>query len=109
MGDTPCSIRPIAEQKRVIPTLPSHFSWGRPRVMVNGFWLKRRVNAGVLSLAGLGVEKKDDESTTPDARMIGFLEYVLKSFLDCLFLSEESFVHVSFFLSLSVCFCTCFQ
>ena len=56
------------------------------------------------------LRKKDGEGTTPHAARIGFLEYGMKKFLDCVFFDMESFVHASFtLLQLSVCFCTCFQ
>ena len=61
-------------------------------------------------MAGMVVEKQDGEGTTPHSARIGFLEYGMKNFLNCVFFDEESFVHASFtLLQLSVCFCTCLQ
>ena len=82
----------------------------------HGFRWKARPNTDVadgpnrFSLAGLVVEKKDGEGTTPQSARIGFLEHGMKKFLDCVIFDGESFVHASFnLLQLSVCFCTCFQ
>ena len=99
--DASCSIRLIVEQKRVFPTLLSHFPWRRGR---------NRCRQFKFSLAGLGVEKKDGESTTTLSGRIIFWEYGMKIFFDCEFFDEESFVHASFsLLQLTACFFTCFQ
>ena len=83
---------------------------------MDGIWWKGRTSADVadganrFSLAGLDVEKKDGEGTTPQSGKIDILECGMKKFFDCLFFDEESFGHVSFsVLQLSVCFCSCFQ
>ena len=67
-------------------------------------------NPNRFSLAGLGVEKKDGEVTTPHSRSISFSEYGMKeNFRLCIF-EGESFVHANFsLLQLSVRFCNRFQ
>ena len=90
------------------------FPISRGDVLENGFWWKSRTSVDVadgsnrFSLAGLSVEKKVDEGTTPQSRSISFSEYGIKKFFDCEFF--DRFFHASFsLLQFSVCFCRRFQ
>ena len=112
--DAQCSIRMIDEQKRVFPTLLSHFSWRRARSRISGGKLEQTLTLPTVQTVSLLLvwllRKKDGEGTTPHSGRISFLEYGMKHFSDCDIFDGESFVHASFsLLQFSVCFATCFQ
>ena len=78
-------------------------------------WWNGRTSADVadnpnrFSLAGLNVEKKDGECTTPHSRSISFSEYGMKKLFDCVFFEGESFAHASFSLLQCVLFAAVFS
>ena len=76
----------------MIPTLLSHFPWRRARSMIFGGKLEQTLTLpNRFSLAGLDVEKKDGEGNTPHSGRFSFLEYGMKTFFDCVFLTGNHF------------------
>ena len=97
--DATYPIRLKDEQKRVFPTLLSHFPRRRARRMIFSGKLEQTLTLPTVQTVSLwlDVEKKDGEGTTSHSGRISFLEYGMKNFFDCVFFDGELFVHASFY------------